>query len=68
MSTIQHTIQRAYKSAYKSELDLNNEQITACKRHVGAARWACNGGLACEQEADRATSESRSATRMRRSI
>jgi hypothetical protein len=26
--------------AYKTELDLNNEQLTACKRHAGAARWA----------------------------
>jgi len=35
--------------AYKTELDLNNEQITACKKHAGAARWAYNWGLARKQ-------------------
>ncbi len=30
---------------YKTELDLNNEQVTACKKHAGAARWAYNWGL-----------------------
>ena len=39
--------------AYKTELDLNNEQITACKKHAGAARWAYNWGLARKQEAYR---------------
>lgn len=38
MSTIQRTIQRAYKT----ELALNNKQITACRKHAGAARWAYN--------------------------
>jgi len=27
---------------YRSELDLNNKQITACKKHAGAARYAYN--------------------------
>ena len=40
------TIQREYKT----ELALNNEQITACKRHAGAARWAYNWGLQRKQE------------------
>ena len=40
------TIQRAYKT----ELDLNDEQITACRKHAGAARWAYNWGLARKQE------------------
>ena len=35
------TIQRAYKT----ELDLNNQQVTACRKHAGAARWAYNWGL-----------------------
>jgi len=30
---------------YKTELDLNNEQMTACLKHAGAARWAYNWGL-----------------------
>jgi hypothetical protein len=59
---IQHPIQHTIQRAYKTELALNNQQITACRKHAGAARWACNGGLACEQKVDRATSESRSAT------
>ncbi|MGO8946367.1 MAG: helix-turn-helix domain-containing protein [Ktedonobacterales bacterium] len=36
--------------AYKTELSLNNWQITACKRHAGAARWAYNWGLQVKQE------------------
>jgi putative transposase len=36
--------------AYKTELALNNKQITACKQHAGAARWAYNWGLARKQE------------------
>ena len=31
--------------AFKTELDLNNQQKTACVRHVGAARFAYNWGL-----------------------
>lgn len=31
--------------AYKTELDLNNQQKTACTRHAGAARFAYNWGL-----------------------
>jgi len=34
---------------YQTELDLNNHQITACKKHAGAARWAWNWGLARKQ-------------------
>ena len=51
MRTILHTRQRAYKT----ELELNHEQITACKRHAGAARWAYNWGLARKQESYHAT-------------
>src|SRR5450755_809902 len=40
---------------YKTELDLNNEQRTACLKHAGAARFAYNWGLARSQEAYRAT-------------
>jgi putative transposase len=32
--------------AFKSQLDLNNQQKTACARHAGAARYAYNFGLA----------------------
>ena len=37
--------------AYKTELDLNNVQKTACTRHAGAARWAYNWGLTRKMEA-----------------
>jgi putative transposase len=36
---------------YKTELDLNNAQITACKKHAGCARFAYNWGLARKQAA-----------------
>ena len=26
--------------AYNTEVDLNNAQTTACRKHAGAARWA----------------------------
>jgi putative transposase len=41
--------------AYKTELDLNNKQVIACKQHAGAARWAYNWGLARRQEVYQAT-------------
>ena len=37
--------------AFKTELDLNNKQRTACARHAGAARFAYNWGLARKQQA-----------------
>jgi putative transposase len=38
------------KRAYKTELALNDRQVTACKQHAGAARWAYNWGLRVKQE------------------
>jgi putative transposase len=35
---------------YKTELDLNNAQRTACLKHAGAARFAYNWGLRRYQE------------------
>jgi putative transposase len=58
------TIQRAYKT----ELALNNEQITACRKHAGAARWAYNWGLARKQESYRATGKSPSAMDLHREL
>ena len=68
MSTIQHTIQHTLQRAYKTELELNHQQITACKRHAGAARWAYNWGLARKQEAYRATGTSPSAMDLHRDL
>jgi putative transposase len=53
---------------YKTELDLNNQQITACKKHAGAARFAYNWGLARKQEAYRATGASPSAIDLHRDL
>jgi putative transposase len=58
------TLQRAYKT----ELDLNHEQITTCKKHAGAARWAYNWGLAHKQEAYKATGKSPSAIDLHREL
>lgn len=43
---------------YKTELDLNHQQITACKHHAGAARWAYNWGLHRKQEVYKTTGRS----------
>ena len=64
MSTLQHTFQRAYMT----ELALNKAQITACKRHAGAARWAYNWGLARKQQAYHATGTSPSAMELHRDL
>src|SRR5690242_21884563 len=58
------TIQRAYKT----ELDLNEQQITACRQHAGAARWAYNWGLRRKQETYRATGKSPSAIDLHREL
>jgi putative transposase len=54
--------------AYKTELDLNDKQTTACKRHAGAARFAYNWGLKRKQEAYAATGKSPSAIDLHREL
>jgi putative transposase len=54
--------------AYKTELALNNEQVTACRKHAGAARWAYNWGLARKQEAYKAARTSPSAIDLHREL
>ena len=54
--------------AYKTDLALNNEQITSCKQHAGAARWAYNWGLQRKQEAYKATGRSPSARDLNREL
>src|SRR5262245_63670240 len=54
--------------AYKTELELNDRQITACTRHAGAARYAYNWGLQRKQEAYRATGNSPSAMELHREL
>lgn len=54
--------------AYKTELDLNNVQITACKQHAGAARFAYNWGLQRKREAYQATGHMPSAIDLHREL
>ena len=54
--------------AYKTELDLNDQQVTACKQHAGAARYAYNWGLKIKQERYKATGKSTSAIDLHREL
>ena len=54
--------------AYKTELDLNHQQITACKQHAGAARYAYNWGLRRKQEVYQQTGTSPSAIDLHREL
>ena len=54
--------------AYKTELDLNNRQVSACRRHAGAARWAYNWGLRIKQERYKATKRSPTAIELHREL
>jgi putative transposase len=53
---------------YKTELDLNNEQRTACLKHAGCARFAYNWGLARAQEAYRTTGKRPTAIDLHRQL
>src|SRR6516164_6046520 len=54
--------------AYKTELDLTDRQVTACKQHAGAARWAYNWGLRVKQERYRATKKRLTAIELHREL
>jgi putative transposase len=54
--------------AYKVELDLNHAQITECRKHAGAARWAYNWGLHRKQEEYRKTGKSPNAMELHREL
>jgi Helix-turn-helix domain len=54
--------------AYKTELDLNHRQVTACRQHAGAARWAYNWGLQVTQERYKATKKSPTAIVLHREL
>src|SRR5258708_1270702 len=58
------TIQRAYKT----ELALNDQQLTACRQTAGPAPWAYNWGLARKEEVYRATGTSPSAIDLHREL
>src|SRR5215469_8733772 len=54
--------------AYKTELDLSDRQVTACKQHAGAARWAYNWGLRVKQARYKATKKSPTAIELHREL
>jgi putative transposase len=60
--------QMLVQRAYKTELALNHEQVTACRKHAGAARWAYNWGLARRQEAYKGARTSPSAIDLHRQL
>jgi putative transposase len=62
MSTI--FVQRAYKT----ELNLNDRQVTTCRQYAGAARWAYNWGLQVKQERYKATKKSPTAIDLHREL
>jgi putative transposase len=53
---------------YKTELDLSNEQRTACLKHAGAARFAYNWALARSVEVYRATGKRPTAIDLHRDL
>jgi putative transposase len=56
------------RRAYKTELALNDQQVTACKRHAGVARWAYNWGLSVKHERYTATKKSPTAYDLHREL
>src|SRR5215472_12805074 len=54
--------------AYKTELDLNDRQVIACRQHAGAARWAYNWGLRAKQETYKATKHTPTAIDLHREL
>ena len=54
--------------AYKTELDVNDQQVTACRQHAGAARWAYNWGRQVKQERYKATRKSPTAIALHREL
>jgi putative transposase len=53
---------------YKTELDLNNRQRTACAKHAGAARYAYNWGLRRKIDTYEATGKSPTAIDLHREL
>jgi putative transposase len=53
---------------YKTELDLNNEQRTACLKHAGASRFTYNWGLARSKEVYRETGKRPTAIDLHREL
>src|SRR5215469_5791145 len=58
----------AVQRAYQTEMDLTDRQVTACKQHAGAARWAVNWGLRVKQERYQATKKCPNAIALHREL
>jgi putative transposase len=56
------------KRGYHTELDLNNQQITLCKKHAGCAGFAYNWGLSRKQEVYQHMGRSISAMELHREL
>ena len=54
--------------AYKTELDLSDRQVTTCRQHAGAARWAYNWGLRVKQERYKAAKKAPTAIELHREL
>jgi putative transposase len=54
--------------AYKTELALNNAQVTTCRQHAGAARYGSNWGLVRKRAAYKATGQSPTAVELHRAL
>ena len=54
--------------AYKTKLDPSDRQVTACRQHAGAARWAYNWGLRIKQERYTASKRSPTAIELHREL
>jgi putative transposase len=61
-------VSRTIVRGYKTELDLNNGQKTACLQHAGAARWAYNWGLTRKKEVYAQTGKSLSAMQLHKEL
>ncbi len=59
---------RTIVRGYKTELDLNNVQKTACLQHAGAARYAYNWGLARKKEVYEQTGKAISAMELHKEL
>ena len=56
------------KRGYRVELDLNNKQVTACRKHCGASRYAYNYALRRKQENYQEGKKTPSAAELHREI
>ena len=54
--------------AYKTELDLSDRQVTTCRQHAGAARWAYNGDCGSSRNGNKAAKKAPTAIELHREL